>query len=329
MRAIQIEQWTEPAGLQVTELPEPVAGPDEVLIRIRAASVSHSLSLLIAGRYQRRPPLPFIPGNTAAGEVVALGEAVRRWSVGDRVLATLEHGGLAEKAVAHQDNVYGIPASMPFAEATTLNASYNSVAAALTWPHLLDVQPGQTLLVTGATGGVGIAALQIGRLLGARVIAAASTPSKRERALHEGAHHAVPGSAEQLRDAVLGLGGVVDRAIEPVGGAILEQVLRCLRPEGRVLPIGFASGEIPRIPANLLLVKNITVCGLYMGYYKIDARSAHADRMRALFAQLGQWWQSGSIRPVVAGRHALDQVPQAFTQVLDRDNIGHVVVEPG
>lgn len=331
MQAIEIKEWTTPERLVPGEVAEPVPGPGQVLIRTRAAAVSHALALLVAGRYQRRPQLPFVPGNTVAGEVLALGQDVWRWRVGDRVLATLEYGALAERACAHQDNVFAIPPALPFAEATTFNSAYNSVAAALTWPHLLDLQPGQSLLVTGAAGGVGIAAIQIARALGARVIAAASTPAKRARALQEGAHAAVEGTAPALRDAVVGLRGAadIDCAIEPVGGALFEQVLRCLRPEGRVLPIGFASGEIPRIPANLLLVKNITVCGLYMGYYKIDDRAAQAERMQALFARLGQWWEEGAIRPQVSGRYRLDQIAQAFAQVLERDNIGHVVVEPG
>lgn len=328
MKAIVIREWTRPGQLVVGEAAEPSCGADEVRIRVRAAAVSYSLSLLVAGRYQRKPALPFVPGNTAAGEVLEVGSAVTRWRPGDRVLASLEQGALAEQAVAHQDNVYPIPPTLPFAEATTFNTSYNSVAAALTWPHLLAVQPGQSLLVTGAAGGVGIAAIEIGRLLGATVIAAASTPAKREFALRAGAHHAVASDPETLRDAVLQAnGGPVQRALEPVGGAVFQQVLRCLAPEGRVLPIGFAGGDIPQVPANLLLVKNITVCGLYMGYYKIDARSEHAERMRALFMQLGNWWLEGKIRPVIAGRHPLDQVPAAFAQVLDRASIGHVVIE--
>lgn len=330
MRAIQIESWCEPEQLRVSHVLEPAIPEGGVLIRVRAAAVSHSLALLIAGRYQRRPVLPFVPGNTVAGDVVAKGAAVARWRVGDRVLATLEHGGLAEFACADADNVYAIPDGLPFAEATTFNASYNSVAAALTWPQLLGVGPEHTLLITGAAGNVGIAAIQIGRLLGAKVIAAASSAEKRERALGEGAHLAIDASASVLRDALqMVCPGGAHRALEPVGGDVFGQVLRCLRPEGRVLPIGFASGQIPSIPANLLMVKNISVCGLYMGYYKIDARRDQADRMQNLFRQLAYWWESGGIRPVVSARFPLEETPRAFACVLDRTTIGHVVVEPG
>ena len=265
MQAIEIHRWCSPEELVLSQVSEPACGPEGVHIRVRAAAVSHSLSLLVAGRYQRKPTLPFVPGNTAAGEVIAIGSDVTRLRLGDYVLASLEQGALAEQVVAHQDNVYAIPERIPFAEANTLNAAYNSVAAALTWPRLLDLQHGQSLLVTGAADGV--------------------------------------------------------------GGALFQQVLRCMAPEGRVLPIGFAGGDISQIPANLLLVKNFTICGLSMGYYKIDARAHFAGRMRSLFAQLGHWWEEGKIRPVIAGRNPLENVPAAFAQVLNRSNIGHIVTE--
>lgn len=330
MRAIRIDHWTAPRELVVSDLPAPEAGPHEIEIRVRAAGVSQALALLIEGRYQRRPALPFVAGNTAAGEVLRVGAGVQRLRVGDRVLASLEHGALAQTAVAHEDNVYPIPASMPFAEATTLNSAGNSVAAALTWPHLLALQPGQSLLVTGAAGGVGLAAIQLARWLGGEVIAAASTAAKRAAALAAGAHHAVESDPAALRDAVHAATGGrgVERALDPVGGEVFAQVLRCLRPEGRVVPLGFAGGSIPQIPANLLLVKNISVCGLSMGHYKIDARAEYAQRMQDLFALLGRAWDEGALRPLIGGRFGLDELPAAFAQVLDREHVGHVIIEP-
>lgn len=331
MRAIEIKEWTAPEHLRSTEVAKPMCGPGQVLVRVHAAAVSHALSLLVQGKYQRKPALPFVPGNTAAGTVAEVGAGVSRWTVGDRVLASLEQGSLAEYAVAHENNVYAIADGMDYATATALNTSYNSVAAALTWPHLLNVQAGQALLVTGAAGGVGTAAIQIGRLLGATVIAAASTEAKRAHALQQGAHHAVdsspaalPGLAAAVKAAMAGEG--VHAALEPVGGAVFDAALRCVAPGGRILPIGFAGGSIPQIPANLLLVKNITVCGLYMGYYKIDARDRYADTMRALFAQLGTWWAQGLIAPVIAATLPLDRVADAFALVLDRAQTGHVVL---
>lgn len=327
MRAIQITEWTEPARLRVSEVAEPACGPREVLIRVHAAALSYSLSLLVQGRYQRKPAFPFIPGNTAAGVVVAAGAEVTRHRIGDRVLGSLESGALADLAVGHEDNVYALPAALPFPEATVFNTSYNSVAAALTWPGLLEVGRDQSLLVTGAAGGVGTAALQIGRLLGARVIAACNGAAKQEFARAQGAHAVVDGDAATLRDAVRALEPAgVHAVLEPVGGAIFDAAMRCVRPTGRMLPIGFAGGPAPQIAANLLLVKNITVIGFYMGYYKIDARAEHADRMHALFRQLGQWWSAGLIQPRVARTVTLDEVGAAFAQVLDRNQVGHVVV---
>jgi NADPH:quinone reductase len=308
----------------------------EVLVDVHAAALSFSLSLLIQGLYQRKPAFPFIPGNTVAGTVMAIGEGVTRFQAGDRVVASLEYGALAEQAVAHEDNAWHLPEGIGFPEATTFNTAYNSVAAALTWPHLLNVHPGDALLVTGASGGVGTAAVQIGRLLGARVIAGASSAASRDLALANGAHATVDSDPSVLRNAVREvLAGDtfhkddregVNAALEPVGGAVFDAALRCVAPGGRILPIGFAGGTVSQIPANLLLVKNVTVCGLYMGYYKIDARARYADRMRSLFALLGEWWQQGLIVPAVGARVPLERVAEGFAKVLDRTQHGHVVV---
>jgi NADPH2:quinone reductase len=327
MRAIEIREWTEPDRLRVSTVARPACADAEVLIRSRAAALSYSLSLLVQGRYQRKPAFPFVPGNTVAGEVEAVGEGVTEFKPGDRVLASMEYGALAQFAVAHRENVYVLPEGIPFDQATVFNTSYNSVAAALTWAGLLELEAGQTLLVTGAAGGVGTAAIQIGRLLGAHVIAAANGEAKRAYALSQGAQHAIDGDPATLRERVHGIvPGGVDAVLEPVGGAVFDAALRCLRPGGRILPIGFASGQVPQIPANILLVKNLTVCGLYMGYYKIDARTAHVQRMRTLFDLLGTWWREGRIRPHVARRVTLEGVAAAFADVLDRTQTGHVVV---
>jgi NADPH2:quinone reductase len=330
MRALLVRDWTTPEGLEPVEVPAPLPGPREVLIRVRAAAVSRALSLLIAGKYQRRPALPFIPGNTVAGEVVGCGADAARFRPGDRVIAALEYGALAEKAVAHEANVYAMPAALDFAAATALNTAYNSTLAALTWPRMLHVQPGQVLLVHGAGGGVGSAACEIGRILGARVIATAGSDAKRAFALASGAMDAIAPEPETLKKRVLALtgGDGVHAVLDPVGGALFRESLRCLRPEGRICPIGFSSGEIPDVPANLLLVKNISVCGLYMGWYKIDQRDAQESRVRALFEKLGGWCDAGLIRPRVTGRFPMERVADAFAAVLDRTQIGHVVVEP-
>ena len=331
MRAVLVQDWTTPDRLELAEVKRPEPGPREVLIRVRAAAVSHALSLLIAGKYQRRPALPFIPGNTAVGEVISCGRGATRFAPGRRVIASLEQGALAEYAVAHEANAYAIPASLDPAAATAFNTAYNSVAAALTWPRLLDLQPGKTLLVHGAGGGIGSAACEIGRHLGARIIATASSAAKRDFARACGATDVLDADPAALKAAVLALteGEGVHAVLDPVGGALFRESLRCLRPEGRICPIGFAGGEIPQVPANLLLVKNIAVIGLSMGWYKIDARDAQEARMRALFDRLGTWWQESAIRPRLAATFPLDRVRDAFAAVLDRGHLGHVAVLPG
>ena len=330
MRAVLVRDWTTPDRLDLAEVPRPVPGPREVLIRVQAAAVSHSLSLLIAGKYQRRPPLPFIPGNTAVGEVIAGGPGATRFAPGSRVIASLEQGALAEYAVAHEANAYAIPDRIDPAAATAFNTAYNSVAAALAWPRLLDLQPGQSLLVHGAGGGIGSAACEIGRHLGARVIATAGSAAKRDFARACGAADVLAPDPATLKERVLALtdGEGVHAVLDPVGGALFRESLRCLRPEGRICPIGFAGGEIPQVPANLLLVKNIAVIGLYMGWYKIDARDAQEARMRALFDRLAAWWEAGAIRPRLAATFPLEDIRAAFAAVLDRDHIGHVAVMP-
>lgn len=328
MRAIEIHAWSTPGELRISDIAPPPCGASDVRIRVAAAPVSYALSLLIAGKYQRRPAFPFVPGNTAAGTVIEVGSAVKQFRTGDRVLASMEFGGLAEEAVAAEVNVYRIPDTLPFSQAIAFNTAYNSVAAALTWPHLLDIKPGHWLLVHGGAGGVGSAAIEIGKHLGATVIATASSEAKRAFAASRGADHVIPAEPDLLRDRVMDIVGKpgVDRVIDPIGGNMFLESLRCLRPEGRILPIGFAGGSVPQIPANLLVVKNITVCGLYMGYYKIDERERFEPQVRAIFDRLGQWFVAGVIDPVVSARYPLERVADAFARVLDRDNIGHVAV---
>jgi NADPH2:quinone reductase len=330
MRAVLVRRWTAPEGLEIADVPRPSPAPRELLIRVGAAAVSRALSLLIAGQYQRKPRLPFIPGNTVAGEVVAIGAGVTRFAPGARVVAAIEHGGLAEFAVAHEATSYAIPNGLDFARATAFNTAYNSTLAALTWPRLLDVQPGQVLLAHGAGGGIGSAACEIGRALGAVVIATAGSDAKRAFALERGATQVIAPDPPTLKSRVLALTGGrgVQAVLDPVGGDLFRESLRCLAPEGRICPIGFASGAIPDVPANLLLVKNIAVVGLYMGYYKIDDRDAQAPRVWALFERLGAMFKAGAINPHLAARFRLDQVRDAFAAVLDRDHLGHVAVEP-
>ena len=249
MKAMICSQWGEPEDLRLQEVERPPLKPGQVRIRIRAAGVSFATTLVIAGKYQRKPPLPFAPGTEASGVVIEVGPACKRLKVGDEVVAVLDWGGLAEETVAHEVNVFPKPRTVDFVEAIQLAISYPTSAGALTWPMALDVHKGQTLLVHAAAGGVGMAAVEIGKILGATVIATAGGPRKTAFAKAHGADHVIDYSATDFR------------------GEVFTQSLRGLAVEGRICPIGFASGTIPQIPANVLLVKSIAVMGFNYGYY--------------------------------------------------------------
>ncbi|MCC5986170.1 MAG: NADPH:quinone oxidoreductase family protein [Pararhodobacter sp.] len=332
MRAVVINDWTEPRDLVWGKAEPPECSGGDVRIAVQAAPVSHALGLLLRGKYQRKPGFPFIPGNTVAGRILEVGSrAGRDLRVGQLVVASMEFGALAEQAVAPAANVYPLPDGVDPAAATALNTSYNSVMAALTWPRLLDTKRGDWLLVNGAAGCAGSAAVEIARELGARVIATASGRERQDWVRGLGAEAVLDSRPERLRDEVLQLtdGAGVDGVLDPVGGELFTQSVRCLRPGGRIVPLGFASGSIPQIAANLILVKNISVCGLYLGYYKIDARERFEGEVRQIFDRLGAWLASGAIRPRIAARLPLDQVSRAFEMIADRSRIGHVVLEPG
>lgn len=332
MRGLLVRDWTTFDRLALTEVEEPVLEDDRVRIQIQAAGVSFATSLVVQGKYQRKPPLPFVPGTEIAGIVTATGPAARRFRPGDRVCAVLDWGGLAEVACPREVNVYPIPDTLEFCRAIGFTNSYATSSAALTWPHLLAVQPGQWLLVHGAAGGVGLAAVEIGKILGATVVATAGGPDKLALARAHGADHLIDYRHEDFRARVLELtaGRGVDAVYDPVGGEVFMQSLRCLAPEGRIMPVGFASGTIPQIPANLLLVKNLVVCGLNMGLYfgwsPNDLREVYEPRLRAHMQQLFDWFVAGRIDPVVERTYPLDQVHAAMDDILSRRAVGRIAV---
>lgn len=332
MRAVHCEDWRPFDQLAIAELPDPAPPERGLRIRVLAAGVSFATSLVVEGKYQRKPPLPFTPGTEVAGIVEAVGPGASRFQVGDRVFAVLDWGGLAEKAAALEVNVYPMPDGLDFAPAISLTNSYGTSAAALTWPHLLNLQAGQTLLVHGAAGGVGLAAVEIGKILGATVIATAGSDEKLAIVADHGADHVINYRTADFRKAVLDLtdGKGVNACYDPVGGDVFRQSLRCLAVEGRIMPVGFASGSIPDIPANLLLVKNIAVTGLNFGYYAgwspYDARYESEPRLRPLMEQLGAWHSEGLIRPTLAAAFSLDRFKAAMDMVLGRQSIGRVAI---
>lgn len=333
MRAIICRAWGGPENLKIEEIERPRLEPNQIRIRNRAAGVSFGTSLVIAGKYQRRPPFPFSPGTECAGEVLEVGSSVNRFKPGDKVIASLDWGGLAEEAVAHETNVFALPRGLGWAPAICLPLTYATSGAALTWRHVLDVQKGDWLLVHGAGGGVGSAAVEIGRILGARVIATASSEEKRALAKKLGAEHVIDYSKQDFRQAVLDLTGGrgVQAVYDPIGGDMFDRSLRCLAVEGRICPIGFASGRIPSAPANILLVKSIAVVGFNFGYYTgwspYDARVEFFPKVKALMDRLQGWAESGEIKPMVSATFALEDWVAAFRAIMDRKALGRVAIK--
>jgi len=332
MRAVWVTEYTGFDKLTVEDVPPPgPLAPRQLRIGIKAAGISYAANLVVTGKYQRKPPLPFAPGTECAGVVTECGAEVTRFRPGDRVCAALDWGAYAEEAAAWECNVFAIPDAMGFAEATNFN-SYVTAAAAVTWPHMLNVQPGETLLVHGAAGAVGLAAVEIGKILGATVIATASTAEKRRIARDHGADHVIDYSDGEFRDEVNELTGGrgADAILDPVGGDVFDQSLRCIALEGRIAPVGFTSGRIPQAPVNILLVKNISVRGLnvgtYYGWSPNDVRWEMEPRVRAIMENFADWYEQGRIRPRVCATFPLDGFREAMKMVLERRSTGRVAL---
>lgn len=333
MRAVVGQQFGGIETLRLEEAPSPVLAPGTLRIAVRAAGVSFANLLFIAGKHQNRPDLPFIPGTEIAGTVSDIAPDVRtELRIGDRVCAWLPSGGFAEEAVAEADNVFAIPGALDFTAATLFPTIYATAYAGLKWRAALA--EGEVLLVHGAAGASGLAAVEIGRALGARVIATAGGTRKVETAKQYGAHHAIDHTREDFREAVLKITGGrgADVVFDPVGGDVFDRSLRCVAPLARLLPIGFASGRIPSIPANLVLVKNLTVIGLYWGFYmgagKTRAAPALRGQVRGLYGELFALFDAGKLRPPVDARLPLAAFADALARVERREVIGKIVLEP-
>lgn len=335
MRAVRIHEFTEFENLKLEhDAPRPELKPRQVRIRVKAAPLSIALRLMSTGDYQRRPPMPYVPGGEVSGVVTETAEGVEGLKVGDRVAGIIDWGALAEECVGYDATLYPIPDDMPFPEAASLSPSYATSMAALTWRHQLDVEAGEWLLVHGAAGGVGLAAVEIGKCLGAKVIATAGTAEKCAFVAEHGADHVINYSEEDFRRKVLEITGGrgVDAVYEPVGGDVFRQSMRCMAPGGRICPIGFAGGDIPEIPANHLLVKNISVCGLFLGYYcgwgREDVRYEHRARLAADVEKLTGWWREGRLSLHTSHVLPLEDFQEAMKIVTSRQAMGRVVVVP-
>lgn len=317
-------------GVEDVEPPVQPLEPGTVLIDVAAAGVGFANVLAIAGKHQNSPPLPFVPGTEIAGRISAVAGDVDRLAPGQRVVAGMPHGGFAEQAVALADNTFAIPDNLDFAAATNFPTIYGTAIGALDWQARL--QRDEVLLVHGAGGGSGLAAVDVGKALGAEVIATAGSDTKLAAARNAGADHLINYAKNGFRDEVLALtdGRGVDVIFDPVGGDVFDQSLRCIAPEGRIFPIGFAGGTIPQIPANILLVKNISVHGIYWGYYGGWARQprteANIARLRGAMATLADWHEGSRLHPLVHGTYPLVDFAEALDVITERWAIGKVVL---
>lgn len=317
MRAMQITELGRP--LRLAEVPVPVPAAGEVLVRVAACGINFADTLMVAGSYQEKPALPFAPGLEVAGTVEAVGPAAGPvLAAGTRVAALVPSGGLADYVAVAASRCTPIPEGISDAEAAAFPVAYGTSHLALAW--LARLRPGETLLVTGAAGGVGLTAVEIGALLGARVIAVARGEEKRAVAVAAGAAGTLD-AADDLRAALRALGGV-DVVYDTVGGPGFDAALRATRPGGRLLPIGFAGGEVPQIPANLLLVKNLTVIGFYFGAWA----ALHPEALRDSFDTLFAWHAAGRLRPHVSHVLPLEAANEALDLLRTRAATGKVVV---
>lgn len=323
MRALICDDYVGIDGLRVGELPDPEPGPGIVLVKVEAVTVNFADTLMVKGEYQIRPDPPFAPGYELAGTVVTVNQAAG-FSPGDRVCGFTFHGGLAEKAALLAGNTARLPDSIGVDVGSTLPGGYGTSYHALVDRGRL--QEGESLLVLGASGGVGMAAVQIGRVLGARVIAAVSSDEKAEAALAAGAHEVIRYDEVAIRggiDEVTG-GAGVDVVYDPVGSDLTEQVLRSTRWNGRLLVIGFAAGGIPSIPLNLPLLKGNAIVGVFWGRFTQEEPEKHA----ANFATIVEWAAAGKIAPVIQKKFSLEDGAEALRWVADRRAIGRIIVNP-
>ena len=333
MRAIVCHAFEGYRKLVLEELPAPDLRDEWVLIDTEASGLSFATELIVSGRYQRKPPLPFTPGTEAAGVVRRVGAGVDRVVPGERVVAALDWGGHAGQCIAHWAAVHKIPDGLPFGEATAMALSYPTSYGALAWRAKLE--RGETLLVHGAAGAVGLAAVEIGKALGATVIATAGTQARAEFALDHGADHALALDQGPFKDRVKDLTGGrgADVVFDPIGGPVTLESLRCLNQGARILTIGYASGQIPEVPANHFLLKNAALAGFnlgtYLGWGAPDERVAHAGRVAEMMAALMSLYEAGKLHPFVSHRFSLDRFQQAMENLFARQVTGKSVIEYG
>ncbi len=323
MRAVVCNEFGPPSSLVVEERPDPGAGAGQVVVDVAAAGVNYVDGLIAAGGYQIKPALPFVPGNEVAGMIEAVGDGVSGWNVGDRVLVSVGFGGFATKVVAKANALAPVPDAMSLPAAAAFTQSYSTALFALR--DRAALQAGERVLVLGAAGGVGTAAIQVAKALGATVIAAASSPERLERCVAAGADETIDYSVEDLKTAAREKsGGGVDVVFDPVGHDLTEPALRAMREFGRLLVIGFARGDIPSLPTNQVLLRNRAVLGVDWGAWGMQ----NASEQGVLLADALAMVASGRLDPPEPTAYAFDRVGDALGDLLDHRLVGKAVLVP-
>ena len=322
MKAVLAKSFALPEELVLEEIPSPHAGRGELVIAVKACGVNFFDALIVQGKYQIRPTLPFSPGGEVAGVVSEVGEGVTAFKEGSRVLAYTGHGGYAEQVTTEAASVVELPEHMDFVTTAAFPIAYGTSYHAL--KDRGQLRSGETLLVLGAAGGVGLAAVEIGKLMGARVIACASSEAKLALAREHGADALINYGASELRECIREktAGKGVDVVYDPVGGGYAEPALRSMAAGGRYLVVGFASGEIPRIPLNLPLLKQVSIVGVFWGAFAKTQPQANA----ANFAELLDWCRQGKLRPHVSASFPLQRYREALGAVIQRKALGKVIL---
>ena len=323
MKAVLCKAYGEPDDLVYEETASPSVGPRDVRVAIHACGVNFPDILLIQNKYQFKPELPFSPGLEVAGEVLEVGPEVKRFKAGDRVMVTCGHGGFAEEVAADEDSVFALPDGVTYKQAAGFPITYGTTYHALV--DRANLQSGEVLLVHGAAGGVGLTAVEMGKLMGATVIGTVDSDAKMDIVREYGADHVINYSNESIRDRVKELTGDkgADVIYDPVGGDAFDQSMRCIAWEGRLLVIGFASGRIPELRANLALLKGCAVVGVFWGSFA----KRNPDRNRAHFDKMLGWCAEGKLKPHVSMTFPLEQAPEALKALISRKATGKVLVE--
>ncbi|MCQ9390794.1 NADPH:quinone oxidoreductase family protein [Pseudomonas viridiflava] len=322
MKALLCKAFGPASTLVLEDIPAPDIKKNEILLDVHAAGVNFPDTLIIEGKYQFKPPFPFSPGGEAAGVISTVGEKVTHLKPGDRVMALTGWGSFAEQVAVPNYNVLPIPESMDFTIAAAFSMTYGTSMHAL--KQRANLQPGETLLVLGASGGVGLAAVEIGKALGARVIAAASSAEKLEVAKNAGADELINYTDTSLKDEIKRLtnGNGADVIYDPVGGDLFDQAIRAIAWNGRLLVVGFASGRIPELPVNLALLKGASVVGVFWGSFAQRQPQDNAANFKQLFA----WFEEGKLKPLVSQVYPLERAGEAIDALGGRRAVGKVVV---